>query len=269
MGLGRNRKNDSKNISSDVMGDLSSPPQSQSSSNYDDDILRSVQALQAQHDEINRSMQNLDRLSIGGSRRGSEALSSFSNSTMTNHNDEIGGLSSMLGRTSLSGVSANGAQQGFNDHDYGYGYDHDLNFTSAAEAANFTGGQLYDLSKLVMAPPATPPPEHTYFDTPLPHSSTGTDNSQNQRPTSRNHQRAHTTALTALPASYAHYDPDYSPSKLLAPLSALARRSSAVEDRIARRRGSQMSLFNSNNSSARSAAGAGGQAARSGPGGEY
>jgi hypothetical protein len=248
MGLGRPaHDNNNKTACNDQFG-LSSPPQSHSSSScYEDDIARGVQALQAQHDQINRSMQNLDRLNTyNNGRRGSEALSTFSDSsTMMNFNLNdthggdavIGGLTS-FGRNSLSG-SAYGSGGG-------YGYNHDLNFTSAtaasaSDAANATG-QLYDLSKLVMAPPATPPPDHTYFDTPL-HSSA--QHNQHHRPTSRNHQRAHTTALTAPAASYAHYDPDYSPSKLLAPLSALARRSSTVEDRIARRRGSQMSLFNS------------------------
>jgi len=99
----------------------------------------------------------------------------------------------------------------------------------------------YDLAKLGFAPPSTPPPEssHPFFD-----SSTTAIN--RNRPSSRNHQRAHTTAaLTAFPATPSSHDPNYSPSKLLAPASALARRSSAVEARVARRKGSQISLNSS------------------------
>lgn len=93
----------------------------------------------------------------------------------------------------------------------------------------------YDFSKLGFAPPSTPPPEspHPFFDS----------NDRSNRSSSTNHQRAHTTAaLTAFPATPTSYDRDYCPSQLLAPPSALARRSSAVEERIARRKASQMSL---------------------------
>jgi hypothetical protein len=131
----------------------------------------------------------------------------------------------MFGRTSLNGYYYN---DGTNDD----------NYDNMNEART-----TYDLAKLGVAPPATPPPEtsHPFFDS----SSSAAPGRGSHRPSSRNHQRAHTTALTAFPATPTSTDPDYSPSKLLAPASALARRSSAVEAHIARRRESQSSLRSS------------------------
>lgn len=175
---------------------------------YTDDVSQGMKALQAQQERIHRSIENIDRMSA---RRGSAA--SYSSASFE-------GVTSLLGKTSL-------------------------NSYTPSPYFNEDGYSTYDLAKLGVAPPATPPPEssHPYFDTPL----------GSRRPSSRNnhnnHQRAHTTALTALPATPSSHDPDYSPSKLLAPASALARRSSAVEARIARRRASQMSLNSSSNSS--------------------
>ena len=169
---------------------------------YDHELSQGMRTLQKQQDRINKSLQNIDRMS---GRRGSAA--SYTSSS-------IGGLTSLMGQTSLSPSPY---------------------FTEDGYAS-------YDLAKLGFAPPSTPPPEssHPYFDTPL----------DSRRPSSRStsHQRAHTTALTALPATPTSYDPDYSPAKLLAPASALARRSSAVEARIARRQASQVSLNSSSGS---------------------
>lgn len=144
----------------------------------------------------NQSYQSMNNTVTG--RRGSDALSI---------NSSLEGMTSLFGRSSLHSSSSQ------------------LGDSQAT----------YDLAKLGVAPPATPPPEgsHAFFDnTPL----DARSGSSHRRPLSRNHQRAHTTALDAFPATPGSYDPDYSPSKLLAPASALARRSSAVEAHIARRK---------------------------------
>ena len=168
-------------------------------------VSQGMLALQAQQDEVNRSFQNIDRMT---GRRPSEA---FLNTSFEHFTSRFG--NTILGED-----------------------DDEMNEARAT----------YDLSKLGFAPPSTPPPEgsHAFFDASVRDSSNNTN--YNQRPSSRNHQRAHTTAaLYAFPANPTSIDPDYSPHKLLAPASALARRSTAVEARIARRRGSQVSLNSS------------------------